>query len=307
VCQTLPEIGAEIPNNPTPTNRAQKTRTTPKNRHHYTKTDMSIPGYSKTIHPVRNLPPMRKESPEVVRVLDTMRRELDDKEEGMFDEFCWFAREYPRCYRYHLDCADFRLRTIHKLYEEAHEQLSRMLEPKFESFEVSLGNVMIEQIYWDFESFLSEINIALDLLARVVGTAFDTHMPANFNALCKKPNHSPILDKMKSARNRWVLRLKDYRDCFVHYTPVDTLLQIALVQETDGYHIYGKLPVNPNVRDILGFRFSRRVELLHYACVIHKHMTALDRAVAKEIQRAYKKNEFPKRIRNLFFLGGRER
>ena len=112
---------------------------------------------------------------------------------------------------------------------------------------------------------------------------------------------------MKKAQRRWVSRLKDYRDCFVHYTPVDTLSMISLNQHDDGHEIRGKLPVNPNVREILGFRFSRRTELLRYACTVHKNMTALDRAVAREIARAFAKGEYPRRISNLFFVGRRER
>ena len=58
------------------------------------------------------LPPFRTLSPEVVRVLDRIRFDLDQSSSDEHAEFTWFAREYPRCYRYHLDCADFRLRTI---------------------------------------------------------------------------------------------------------------------------------------------------------------------------------------------------
>ena len=256
------------------------------------------------IHPVPSLPPLIDNSPEIVRVLDIIRFKLGDKDAEKFDEFYWFAREYPRCYRYHLDCADFRLKTIHELYLRAHTELSKMLSP--ESYAVSIGNREVHQIYWDFESLLSEISISLDLLARIVGSAFETHMPVSFNKLCKKQNSNPILEKLQSARKRWVLKLKDYRDCFIHYTPVDTMLSISLVQRWDGFHIRGKLPTNPNIRDIAGFRFSKRVELLKYACTVYKHMKALDRAIAKEIFRAYRRNEYPKKLTNLFFIGRRE-
>lgn len=257
------------------------------------------------IHPVPGLPRLIDNSPEIVRVLNIIRQELDDKDAEKYGEFCWFAREYPRCYRYHLECADFRLRTIHELYIDVHTDLSKLLSP--DSYETAIADRRAQQIYWDFESFLSEINIALDLLARVVGPAFETQMPINFNGLCKKQNSNSILQKMQSARRRWGLKLKDYRDCFVHYTPVDTMLSVSLVQRSDGFHIRGKLPSNPNIRDILGFRFSKRVELLKYACTVYKHLTALDRAVAKEILRAYRRNEYPMRLTNLFFIGGRER
>ncbi|MBI4295044.1 MAG: hypothetical protein HY669_02630 [Chloroflexi bacterium] len=256
---------------------------------------------NRAVKPVPEPPHFGAFSPEVVCVLDEIRFHLQDSDEHA--EFTWFAREYSRCYRYHLDCADFRLRTIAELYREILAELA----PRGRVLHVGVSNKKVNMVYWDFESFLSEINIALDLLARIAGTAYEVEMSANFNKFCKKEGNAGPLGLMKKAQLRWVNKLKDYRDCFVHYTPVDTLLIISLVQYADGFEIYGKLPVNPNVREILGFRFSRQVELFKYACAVHRHMTALDRAVAKEIDRAFARGEYPKRKANLFFVGRRER
>jgi len=86
------------------------------------------------------------------------------------------------------------------------------------------------------------------------------------------------------------------------YTPVDTLLMIVLRRYGDGWELRAKLPINPNVREILSFRFSRRVELFRYAVSIHRHMTALDRAVGREIWRLFRRREFPRRRDKLFFV-----
>jgi hypothetical protein len=63
------------------------------------------------------LPPLPKfrdlVSPGVVLIHDKIRQELDDVED--FEEFCWFVREYPRCYQLHFNGAKFRLRSIHGL------------------------------------------------------------------------------------------------------------------------------------------------------------------------------------------------
>jgi hypothetical protein len=266
---------------------------------------------NRTVKPIPEPPPFRVFSPEVVRVLDKIRFYLDDIDDvnssDQHAEFTWFAREYPCCYRYQLDCADFRLKTIGSLYAEIHAELAPAVETSPTLFEVTSSNQKVLRIYWDFESFLSEICIALDLLARIAHTAYEEHMPLSFSAFCRKEGNTGLLGIMKRAQLRWVNKLKDYRDCFVHYTPVDTLLGISLVQFTDGFEIRGKLPVNPNIREILGFRFSRRVELFKYARAVHRNMSALDRAVAKEIARAFAKGEYPRRRRNLFFVGRRER
>lgn len=262
---------------------------------------------SKEFGGVPILPRMRRyQSPEVVLVLDRVRRDLDDKDG--FDEFCWFAREYPRCYRFHLDGADFRLRTMHKSLTSIHMHLAEQAATAdSQTFEVACGNDLVNQLYWDFESYLSEVNVALDLLARVVGPAFLQESSPSFNKLCKKAEQHVILNLFRSAQQRWVQRLKHYRDCFMHYTPVDTLLRVTLQKYPSGWELRAKLPINPNVREILGFRYSRRIELMRYAISVHRHMTALDRVVAKALWKLYRKGAFPVRREHLFFVGTRSR
>jgi hypothetical protein len=175
-----------------------------------------------------------------------------------------------------------------------------------DTFEHGLSGIRVAQVYWDFESFLSEISIALDLLARVVGPAFRQEAPPSFNRLCKWSGTHPLLELFRSAQKRCVSRMKDYRDCFTHYTPVDTLLMVVLRRYPDRWEVRAKLPTNPNVREILGFRFSRRVELLRYALHVHNNMLAFDRRVARMLLKLYQRKDFPIRKDRLFFVGRRE-
>lgn len=251
-------------------------------------------------------------SPEVVKTLDVIRRQLEYEDDlaGVDEhaEFYLFARDYPRCYRFHLDCSDYRLTSIYEQYLAIRIDLAGLASKNPGSFEYGIGDRRVEIIYWDFESYLSEINIALDLLARIVGIGFPQHTPPSFNRLCKSKLTGGLIEILRAARQRWVLKLKDYRDCFTHYTPIDTRAVISLLLRKDGtFDLWGKLPVNPNIREILGFRFSRRVELLRYAITVHRHMTALDRAVAREIWRAFRRNEYPSRRSGLFFVASRVR
>ena len=254
------------------------------------------------------LPRMRAyESPDVVGVFDRLRQALSER--NGYEEFCWFAREYPRCYRFHMEGADFRLKSVHGLMKDIHRELvEEASSPEKDSlFEVGTSDMRTYQLYWDFESYLSEINVALDLLARVVGPAFRQEMPSSFSKLCRKNESHIILDLFKRANRIWVQRLKDYRDCFVHYTPVDTILSVYLVKDGTGWRLRAKLPTNPNVREILGFRYSRRVELLSYAIAVHRHMSAFDKAVAGAVWQLFRKGSFPVRKDNLFFVGRRSR
>lgn len=258
----------------------------------------------KNIIPFPILPKFTDKYPYIVEVLDRIRFDLDESDE--YAEFCWFAREYPRCYRYHIDCAEFRLNGIYQKYQAAHIYFSHEILKKDENcYAMAYSNQQTCEIYWDFEAFLSAMNTALDLLARIVGTAYYEQTPLSFNKLCNKKILNGPAVILKKAQKMWVSRMKDYRDCFIHYTPVDTILSISLRKYSNGWEIRGKLPTNPNVRDILGFKFSHRVELLRYAISIFKHISNLDSTVSKEIHKLYKTKQFPKRINNLFFLGKR--
>lgn len=241
-----------------------------------------------------------------MRTLDRIRFELNA--DDAYAEFVWFAREYPRVYRYHIDHAKFRLAEIYAKYQRAHRYFgSELSKVSYNSFGMAMGNIDTLQVYWDFESFLNAVSSSLDILARIIGTAYIELTPPSFNKLCKKSHLSGCVDILRAAQTRWVSRMKDYRDCFVHYTSVDTLWAFGCNLYSDGFEVRCKLPTNPNIRDILGFRFSRRVEVLKYAIHIYRQFSALDRRSAKQISSDYKIGEFPKRKDNLFFIGTRRR
>jgi hypothetical protein len=251
----------------------------------------------------------RLTSPELVRLLDRIRFQLSENDpEGELDEITWFIREYPRAYRYHLKCADFRLQTIFELYKELHSELAAAVRKDQNIFEIGTSDQRVHRIYWDFESFLSEIGIALDLLARIVGTAYRDEMPPSFSRFCRKEiPGDKILALFEAAQKKWVNRMKDYRDCFVHYTPVDTMLMIRMVLRKKGWETRCKIPSNPNEREILRFRFPLKVELLRYALSIRRQMMRLDKDVAAHLETAYKSGLYPTRKWGLFSVGRRER
>lgn len=251
----------------------------------------------------------RFESPRLVNVLDAIRFELSKNDPGGdMNEVAWFIREYPRAYRYHLECADFRLESISLLYKELHRELAAKIGDDPSLLELSHGEQRVRRIYWDFESFLAEIGIALDLLARIAGTAYRDEMPPNFNRFCRKQiPGDKTLALFQAAQKEWVNRMKDYRDCFVHYTPVDTMLSIRMVRRKAGWETRCKIPSNPNEREILRFRFPLGVELLRYALSVRRSMRRLDRDIAAQIDKAYKSGLYPVRKHGLFSVGRRER
>lgn len=250
------------------------------------------------------LPQNRGGQPAVVSALDDIRFAIDDDAKA---EFAWFAREYPRIFRYHIYHAEHRLETIHQNYTKAAAQFATQNGKDENVFSVSSGRGLAWRIYWDFEAFLTAVGSALDILARVVGLFYVDHAPVSFNKLCAKSELSGAVDLLRSAQRVWVRRLKDYRDCFVHYTPVDNESCIHCHKYPDGWEIRCLIPVNPNIRESEGFRFSRRMELLRYAITTHKHLMALDGQVARRIRKEWATGSFPKRLVNLFFVGERQR
>lgn len=254
------------------------------------------------------LPSFPTYSPELVRVLDKIRYEIGKKDNyGDLFEFYWFAREYPRFYRYHIEHAEHRLKQIHEKYQKIRDiEVERVGSADAQPFGFSLSNHLTHEIYWDFEAYLVAINAALDLLARVVGTAYPNQTPISFNKLCKKADLKGIVDILRKAKKHWVDRFKDYRDCFTHYTPADNRVFADILSDKGGLILRCKLPTNPNIRAVDGFRYSKKVEVLRYAISLYRHLSALDKAVGKEIMRLYMQSEYPKRTRNLFFIGQRE-
>jgi hypothetical protein len=259
--------------------------------------------------PIVDVRRSRLASSRLVGLRDRIRFELPKNHPGgEMDEVAWFIREYPQAYRYHLECADFRLQTISQLYQDLQRELAAKVRNDRAVFEVSQGDHRVRRIYWDFESFLAEIGIALDLLARIVATAYRDEMLPSFSRMCRKQiPEDTFLTLFQSAQSEWVNRMKDYRDCFVHYTPVDTMLLIRMVLRKAGWETRCKIPSNPNEREILRFRFPLRVELLRYALSIRHKMKRLDKDVTAHIASAYKSGLYPARVRGLFSVGRRER
>jgi hypothetical protein len=133
-----------------------------------------------------------------VCVLDRIRSELGGDDN--YGEFCWFVREYPRIYRYHLDHAKLRLRAIYSRYVAAHRYFAKQLEPASENLlGTSVGGQQSNEIYWDFETYLSALNSALDVLARIIGTAYAAQTPVSFNKLCSKAALSGLVDLLREA------------------------------------------------------------------------------------------------------------
>ncbi|MFA6201374.1 MAG: hypothetical protein WC679_13315 [Bacteroidales bacterium] len=282
---------------------------------------------------IRSIQPLKVEklkSPNIVLLMDKIRFELENCKNDQFNEICWFLREYPRIFRHHLECLEYRLENIHAIYIDAYNKLNNKLDnlndelndlkscilsndemkilPNAELWEMSFSDIKTKVMYWEFESLLSAANISLDIMTRILSTAFKEQLPPNFNKACKKEEDSNgIIAFMKSEKDDWVSSLKDYRDCFTHCIPVDTLLSIKAIKEDDEWFIYGKLPINPNERDITRFDFDYKNDVLKYSIFIYEKVKYFEEYISLKIENMYSTGLYPVRINNLFSVGRREK
>jgi hypothetical protein len=155
-------------------------------------------------------------------------------------------------------------------------------------------------IYWDFEALLNAASSALDAIARVLTSAYVEHTPPSFRELTAKKHLGKYVPIFSKAELRWVQRMKDYRNCFVHSTSVDTHLNCSCSRYQQEWQVRCKLPVNPNARDIIAFRWSRRHDVLSYALTIWRHLNAFDREIARAIRKDFDAGTYPARTDNLF-------
>jgi hypothetical protein len=167
-------------------------------------------------------------------------------------------------------------------------------------------NREVAVLFWNFEDFLSATSCALDIVARILTTGFSSPAPVSFSKFIKKAT-GPFRDILVRANDDWVARFKDYRDCFVHYTPINRLPLIGATRYMNGFELRCRLPTNPNKRENVLFRYNRRTELLRYSLQVYRKLRRLDSDVARAIVDLHAAGRFPARTTNLIGVSMRQR
>jgi hypothetical protein len=171
----------------------------------------------------------------------------------------------------------------------------------------SISGHLITHLYWEFEALLNAMSAALDVLSRLCGLEFSEQTPISLNNFSKKKDLMGTAAIFREERGKWIDQMKDLRDCFVHYTPIDSIPYLTFYRTPKKWKVYAKLPVNPNVRIADQFKFSRRLDVLKYSLELFAKFVDLDDRVAKYLDALHGNGQFPKRKDNLFNLGQRTR
>jgi hypothetical protein len=255
---------------------------------------------------IAEIPLFKKSSPKIVLTYDKMRFELEKVDAEKHAEFYWYAREFPRYFRYHFDNIEYRLTKIHKLYSFHLEDFKSKYDSKRDEncYEMTISNPYTFQVYWEFEALLNAISTALDILARISGLEFIDQTPVSLNNLAKKKDLFGVVEILRNAKLDWIDEMKNLRDCFVHYSPVDSRPYLTFYRTETMWKIWGKLPTNPNIRVADAFEFSKNLDLLKYSIKLYEKLNILDNDISIYIENLYE-GHFPKRIENLFFIGRR--
>lgn len=158
------------------------------------------------------------------------------------------------------------------------------------------------QIYWEFEALLNAANTAIDMLTRIAGLASQKQVPITFSKLLKKEDPSEIINILASAKEEWIDRMKNYRDCFVHCTPVDSRVYVVIYRLSKSWKMWCKIPTNPNARDPMSYKFSKKVDLLRYAHGVYHNLISFEAKLSIKIEELYNNGEYPMRINKLFSM-----
>ena len=174
-----------------------------------------------------------------------------------------------------------------------------------EQFGQAFGDRTCSLVHWEFEALLNAAGASLDVIARLIGPAYSENTPVSFSRFCKKKHLSGYADDLRQAEEQWVTKLKSYRDCFVHYTPSDTLLMFSTVNRRNKAHLHFRVPVNPDSRDITLFRWSVNRDLLRTAIEFRRRIHALDKKLATRMKKDHRLKLFPIRRGHLLQIGRR--
>ena len=162
---------------------------------------------------ISEIPLFKDSSPKIVLIYDKMRFELEEVDYEKHAEFYWFAREFPRYFRYHFDNIEYRLTKVHNLYSLHLEEFKNEYDEKRNEncHHMAISNSYTFQIYWEFEALLNAISAALDILARISGLEFIEQTPVSLNNLAKKKDLFGVVEILRNAKLDWIDEISTVR------------------------------------------------------------------------------------------------
>ena len=238
------------------------------------------------------------EYPEMSAITTMLHKTYGNKKIVGKREFCDFILYYEGYMDHYYNHSKYRLEMMHKNYKWFRENISEdaNLGPTLFGY----GGKDVDWIHWEFESFLMAVNSTLDVIARICGPYYPP-MSFTFNKLCKVTDTIGPHITLRKAKDEWAQRMKDYRDCFVHYIPIMPMCMAGLNElSSDSLEVSINIPDNPESRSITKFVFNDKLDMLKYSVQTFNNLCILDNSIANELTSLFLRDEYPKRYERLF-------
>lgn len=126
--------------------------------------------------------------------------------------------------------------------------------------------------YYEFDAWLSSAIRVYDTSRYIIWDAFrgTGTIPASFEGVVKKTGENipdELKQRLEQSWSSYGARIKAYRDCIHHYSPLDFGISTARTKALSGliWSTEMHIPDNPEVRSKAKFRFDNRIDALTFA------------------------------------------
>ena len=206
--------------------------------------------------------------------------------------------KHARYFEHYYDHAKFRLKNIHVNY-------GRMAE-YFANEHKKCGNTNLHQvwsdesnqIFWDFEDYITAIRTSLDILTVICRPAYKGDTPRTFFDYCEFSITDPLHDLFEKANINWAGTMRNYRVQYIHYAPINDVPAIRLLKHGSDFELNARIPDSPlKTPGSKKFTYEKNIDVLTYSIDLFNHLSAFETSVATEIELLSKNREYPKHIR----------
>jgi hypothetical protein len=147
------------------------------------------------------------------------------------------------------------------------------------------------ELYFELDALTAKARRTYDALGHVIWDAYGhprDRCPGNFANFLDVCNRVPdvLHSRLSQSWNTFGVKLKDYRDCILHYTPLDTRIGSACMVRLDCGAWSAKIfiPDNPEARAASKFTFDRRLDALNYGWELTSEVIDVSALVADSIR-----------------------
>lgn len=142
--------------------------------------------------------------------------------------------------------------------------------------------------YFELDALLTAARRAYDTSRYILWGAFGPDkggIPSNFKKTLRACRSLPLELKaiLEQSWETYGEQLTDYRDCIMHYSPIDFGFSTANMQKLDGgvWSVLMRIPDNPDAKSQAAFTFSNGLDALTYGWELTNEILRVATAITK--------------------------